>query len=234
MCARKPSFAATRIGRLRHVPAERRPRHCHEGAFAAVVLTGSYIEAGDEGRRTVHPGDVLIHRPFESHLNDVSTRGAEVLILAMPADTSLPVFGRCRDPDRVVGLAQADPTAALRELLIQFESRTQEHEDWPDLLARALRTAPSMSLSDWADTMRLRPETVSRGFRRAYGSSPTAYRATVRARAALSQIVATRTSLCDVANSLGFSDQAHMTRAVTRLTGRSPRHFRARREPGQS
>lgn len=40
-----------------------------------MVLSGGYEEAGEGGRRRVAAGDVIVHHPFEAHLNRVSSRG---------------------------------------------------------------------------------------------------------------------------------------------------------------
>ena len=94
------SFAEAPIGRLRHHANELRERHCHDDPFVAVVLSGGYQEAGDEGRWNVRPGDVLIHHAFESHLDRFDHRGAEVLVLPVPQalSQSRTMRGRVADP----------------------------------------------------------------------------------------------------------------------------------------
>ena len=67
---------------MRHAPRESLPRHLHDHAFAAVVLSGGYVEAGDTGRHWMEAGDVLLHQSWESHLDRFDGRGAEVLVLA--------------------------------------------------------------------------------------------------------------------------------------------------------
>ena len=71
-------------------------------------------------------------------------------------------------------------------------------------------------------------QTVSRGFTRIYGISPATFRAEIRARKAFRQIVQTAESMVEIASVIGFSDQAHMTRAVRALTGATPTHWRLR------
>jgi len=60
--------------------------------------------------------------------------------------------------------------------------------DWPDLLATALRARSDLRLAEWASRMGLAPETVSRGFRLAYGTTPARYRAELRARRAFAAL----------------------------------------------
>jgi len=60
-------------------------RHVHEKAYAALVLSGGYEEAGDHGRFRVKAGDVIFHEPFEAHLDRFSETGAAVLNLRLPS-----------------------------------------------------------------------------------------------------------------------------------------------------
>ncbi|MEO7688306.1 MAG: AraC family transcriptional regulator [Sphingomonas sp.] len=213
---------------MRHAASAALDRHCHHDPFITLVLSGGYVEAGDEGRRRVGPGDVLLHRAFESHLDRFDNSGAEVLVL--PLTTALanvaPLAGTIADPDFIVRLAEKQPASAARRLLDVIQPRAAIFDDWPDRLATDLGRLAPFSLGDWADQAGLRAETVSRGFRRAYGTSPKAFRATARARAAFAAIGSPGCNLSFVAADLGFADQAHMTHAVTSLTGSAPASWR--------
>lgn len=221
-------FADAPLGLLNHRPHELRTRHCHDDAFVAVVLEGGYQEAGDEGRFNVRAGDALIHHGFESHLDRVEARGARVLVLDLPPQLadSLHIRGHVADPDRLVRVAASDRAAASQLFAEQYIPAPSAPLDWPDLLASDLRALDPFALSDWAETMGVRAETLSRGFRAAYGCTPKAYRADVRARAAFAAIRATRDPLTSIAHRLHFTDQAHMTHAVARLTGATPGWWR--------
>ncbi|WP_431869196.1 helix-turn-helix domain-containing protein [Allosphingosinicella sp.] len=83
----------------------------------------------------------------------------------------------------------------------------------------------------WAHSSGLRPETLSRGFRLAYGCTPASFRSAARARAAWREVRNTDRPLVDIAADRGFSDQAHMTRAIRHLTGRPAGAWRERRGP---
>ena len=223
-------FSPAPVGRLHHPRGERLIRHCHAHPFAAVVLRGRYEEAGDQGRHVVEAGAVLIHSAFESHLNCFGAQGAEVLLLPLVHSHlgSREIYGRHTDPDLLARIAERDPFEATALLMEGFRATKRSHEDWPDLLAAALRDEPNVSLGEWARSMSLRAETVSRGFKATYGVSPASYRATARARAALASIQRAEQSLVEVAAHEGFADQAHMTRAVAQLTGHAPSYWRRR------
>jgi AraC-like DNA-binding protein len=213
---------------MRHGHAESLDRHCHDDPFITLVLSGGYVEAGDEGRHRVRAGSVLLHRGFESHLDRFETGGAEVLILPFDARIgSVPnLAGSVEDPDSIVLMSETDPVAASQLLLEMFVPDLQPLLDWPDLLALELKSATVTSISEWSCRHGLRPETVSRGFAKCYGISPKAFRATARARAAIGRVMAGTTRMADLAGELGFSDQAHMTRAITSLTRRSASAWR--------
>ncbi len=203
-------------------------RHRHSIPFAAVVLTGGYEESGDAGRFRAAPGDVLIHNAFEAHRDSISRAGARTLNLACPIKLDAKPHWRVSDLDALANLARQDIGEAsilLGEIASPNESPLV---DWPDLLASELRSLARFSLANWAATHGLSPESISRGFRSAFGVTPQRYRADARARIAISEILKNDRPLAGVAADLGFSDQAHMTRAIRTMSGVTPRHWKAR------
>lgn len=200
------------------------PRHRHDGAYVALVLAGGYAEAGETGRRRLRPGDVVVHPVFDAHLNSVASSGATVLNLRVDG---LPAgFGRVPDPDAVARLAERDPLAARTLLRTVLSPVPPDVADWPDLLAAALVGDPRTGLRDWAAGHGLAPETVSRGFRRAFGVTPKRFRYEAQTRRALEGLTRGAAPLAEVALAAGFADQAHMGRAVASLTGAAPGHWR--------
>ncbi|MDQ0464220.1 AraC-like DNA-binding protein [Caulobacter ginsengisoli] len=221
-----PTLAAPVPLRQRLAPHETAPRHRHAQPYAALVLAGGYAEAGDGGRRWTAPGDVILHGGFEAHANRIGPRGAQVLNLPLPDAWEPPAaFMRIADPDAIVRLAERDPETAVACLIEGLIPCPTGPADWPDRLA----DLPSGSLSDWARREGLAAATVSRGFRQVFGVSPSRYRAEARARAAWRGALTRDLPLADLAQALGFADQAHMTRAVTALTGRPPGVWRSNR-----
>jgi len=224
MASRSIPFDGQRYGRETCAPGEL-ARHRHVFGYICVVLSGRFTEAGDWGRFRVSPGDVLVHRPFEAHLDRFGGAFAEVLNL--PLVEGLPETGAVRvgDPDGLARLAERDPWQAA-ETVAAGCLEAEGERDWPDLLAAALRSGSSFALGEWARRHGLAPATVSRGFRLAYGTTPARFRAEARARSAWHAVRATRRPLAAIACDSGFSDQPHMTRAITRMTGRSPQRWR--------
>ena len=221
----KIPFADTLMVRERLAPGSVKRRHRHAQGYVAVVLSGSYVEAGDEGRRRVGPGDALVHRRFDGHLDLIGLHGAEVLNLPLPADRRLPLGLRVADPDSVARVAEADPAAASA-LLDAADELPPLADVWPDLLASDLRSQSDIRIADWATSVGLAPATVSRGFRRVFGLTPARYRAEMRARRAFAALTAGDEPLAALALSNGFADQAHFSRAISELTGFTPSVWR--------
>ncbi len=216
----RPGLEISREGPARHVE-----RHRHIEPYAALVLRGGYVEAGDSGRFHASPGDVLLHDGFEAHQDRFGRSGAEILNLPLPASPPFP-FGRIADPDAVVKLAEHDARAAADALLNQLEMRDAGRGDWPDLLAKDLRSGRVPSLAGWASGHGILATSLSRGFTLAYGISPQRYRAEQRGARAARALRSSRASLSEIAFASGFADQPHMTRMLRSLYGAPPGRLR--------
>jgi AraC-like DNA-binding protein len=220
-------FAPTFSGRQRRSGDTLLPRHRHEASYLALVLSGGYEEAGDRGRHHVYAGDVVVHGAFEAHLNRYGPTGAEVLNLVLPewVEPQVPLM-RSADPDFAVRIAERDPQEAIDFLLSTAKSNPLPPLDWPDELALAIAQHSHLRIGAWARRYDLADATVSRGFRQVYGVSAATYRLQIRARMAWRRAMASQESLSRVSMDTGFSDQAHMTRAVAPITGRPPGSWR--------
>ncbi|ATY34582.1 AraC family transcriptional regulator [Sphingomonas psychrotolerans] len=210
----------------RHAAGERLPRHRHVEGYVALVLAGGYEEAGDDGRLVARPGTVVIHDRWAAHQDRFASGGARVLNL--PALPGLAGAGSVADPDAVARVAERDPLAAAALVRESFRPDAARANDWPDLLAAALRDAPAVPIAAWAERMGLDPASVSRGFARAYGVSPKRFRLEARTRRALLALDRWRGSLAAFAAEHGFADQAHFTRSVLAVTGHPPARLKAK------
>lgn len=203
-------------------------RHLHPEGHLAIVLAGDYEEAGDRGCFRVQAGDVIVHSPFEAHVDRFGQRGAEVLDLGIPFATlfssATPAFvtGTLPDVDEVARLAERDPDEAAAMALAMLRASERRLKDWPHQLAEDLQSDPQLRLEEWADRHGLSPFAVTRGFQKVFGTTPSAYRVQQRARMALQLALNSHALLAEIAICCGFSDQSHMTRAVHALTGHPP------------
>jgi AraC-like DNA-binding protein len=211
----------------RHSASERMPRHRHVEGYAALVLAGGYVEAGDRGRIRVESGQVVIHGAYEAHQDYFARAGA--LVLNLPLIGNLDGFtGVVTDADAIAREAERDILSAAALLKKTICPMNALLTDWPDQLAIALASQRDFSIEDWADEMGLAPPSISRGFRQAYGVSPKRYRLEQRTLRALRKLQAWPGTLAGLAADVGFSDQAHLTRAVLAMTGVAPHRLRLR------
>lgn len=205
-------------------PASVIARHWHATAYATLVLDGGYEEAGDAGRHRVDCGDVLLHGDFSAHRDVTGNKLTILLDLPLPFGRRWPARAKVHDPDHVVRLAQTDVRAASEALVAGLLHVEGGERELVDALAAALDTDAVIGV--WAADIGSRRETLSRHFSRSYGIDPAGYRRESRARRAWRMIVTTSDSLAHIAAETGHSDQAHMTRAVRKLTGVTPGDWR--------
>ena len=204
-----------------NAPGRTFERHHHLGAYAALLVSGSCHEAGDRGRFTAVPGDVLVHRAFDGHGDHVGRSGAA--FINIPLDRPLPyAFGRVTDLDALVRAFEHSFAEGCEQFYGLFEPAGSHNGDWPDLLAQELASESVSSLADWSDHHGLHATSVSRGFRLAYRVSPKRFRLEQLAARAARRIRETGEGLGHIAAACGFADQAHMTRTIGRLFNVSP------------
>jgi AraC-like DNA-binding protein len=202
-------------------------RHRHAQPYAAIVLSGSYREAGSSGRFRVKAGEVMFHAAFEAHLNCVEPAGAIILNIPLQARAAgCPHFG-VANVDAIASLAEKEPRHAEHELLESLIELPVPVWDWPDLLAADLRRNSVRSLAVWSSEHGITPHSLSRGFRSAFGVTPKRFGLESKAHSAMMRIAASSDALSRIAADTGFSDQAHMTRSVSAVAGRPPSFWRA-------
>jgi AraC-like DNA-binding protein len=219
-------YRAVRCGVERLEPGYCLPRHRHAAGYANVVLAGSFIESSFAGRFSVGPGDVLLHGRFDCHANfPLGRAGLEILRLPW-FDDCIEGHFRVRDPETLVRIAERDPLEATRELVLAIQPVAERERHWTERLAGALAADTSLRLRTWAEQEDIAPETVSRGFARAFGASPRLFRMEARARRALHVLTRTSMPLTVLAHELGFADLAHMSHSVQALTGFAPSRWR--------
>jgi AraC-like DNA-binding protein len=201
--------------------------HIHKRAYAALVLSGCYEEAGDSGRYRVQAGNVVLHEVFEAHLDRIPRTGAVVLNVPLPAQHGFRSgVATVDDPDAIVRLVEKGDSEAAALLLWSGEITDPEFQDWPDELAASLAQNASLNFSRWSKAKGIPRWDLSRGFAKVFGISPCAFRARARTRQAWRAIRTANTPLSAIAAHFGFADQAHMTRSVKSLTGKCPSAWR--------
>lgn len=202
------------------------PRHRHAAGYASVVLSGSFKEASFAGHFVAGPGEVLLRGAFDCHANwAVNRRALQVLRLPW-FNNSLEGRFRIPDPDSLAILAERDPIEAVKQLQKDLIQLPAQELHWTERLAQALRAERVPRLDCWAESEHLTPETISRGFHRAFGVTPRVFRIESRARRAWNLLLRSSAPLISIAHELGFADQAHLSRTIAALTGAPPTYWR--------
>jgi len=181
-----------------HRAGDRMARHRHTEGYAALVLAGGYVEAGDSGRIRVRPGQVVVHNAHEAHQNEFSSVSSQVLNITLVDELDV-VTGVVKDPDVIARLAERDMFGAAAMLRDAIRPLDAQFADWPDQLAAALASTAEVSIQDWANGMGLKPQSISRGFRRVYGVSPKRYRLEQRTLRAIRRLQTWRGTLTSLA-----------------------------------
>ncbi len=203
------------------------PWHRHREPYIAVIADGCLEEVGEHGRTTLTAGEFIIHEAFEAHADDAGDAGVEIINLPLPSNFDAASASGAADIEDLLRKITQDGADAAAQWLLGSATRTQRRKtDWPDALAADLSADFALSIVQWAEQRGMAPETVSRGFRRAYGITPKSFRAIVRARKAAAALQRTRAPLVQVALEFGYSDQSHFCRAITEVTGVSPARWR--------
>ena len=206
--------------------------HRHSAGYVSFILEGAYDEISTDGFWRCRAGDLIIHPPFHLHTNRSFTRRSRVLNFRIDTPVpELPFLYSYRvyhcDPHK-----SFDPARIDLSFLQHFVDGAEPvlrlgGESWIDEIADCLEQNPAARIGAIAESLGVTPEHASRTFRKRFAMSPAAFRGERRFRSALDQILRSRRALADIAQSAGFSDQAHMTRTIRAKTGIPPAQFRA-------
>jgi AraC-like DNA-binding protein len=223
---RNPDYGPERLPYVKELP-----RHQHVSAYATLILEGQFIQRSYAGRLHLQPGDVLINPSLDCHANQMLTNGVTLVRLPWSQEHSWGGVHRSVSIDIVSRLAATDPVEAsglLAEQVTNTPYAATETSDWPDMLVMDLQANPRLEIAEWAESVGLSRGYAWRCFQRSYGVGPAQFRSELNARAALLKIACTKEPLSKAAADFGFSDQAHMTRAIKALTGIPPGRWRSK------
>ncbi|GMG82680.1 AraC family transcriptional regulator [Paralimibaculum aggregatum] len=199
-------------------------------ALSAFIAPGErHTQAGHGPNRSL-----VLEAPAAAFPPAVLERlGRQRFFAPAPALRSLVEFADLRS--RAAGLGTGD-LAALARLLTGTLGAEPERPAPRDRLAAAIRRDPA---ADWPVARLAREAGMSRSalYRAlaAGGESPGRFVTRIRLEAALADLADPRLPLAGIALRCGFSDQAALTRAMRRETGRTPGAWRRQiGTPGQA
>ena len=163
-----------------------------------------------DDRRVMKTGTPIINRIEPAPENDASPN--LVVTNKMPLrDASGRIIG-------VVGFSrsveQVRCTPASVKSLAKAIEHLHQHYDAP------------LSTEDLAKQAKLSVSQFERVFRKTFGTSPRQYIVRVRIENACRQLADSDKNIADIAQSTGFYDHAHFTRAFRAQMGQSPTHYR--------
>ncbi|MBN8809390.1 MAG: hypothetical protein J0I47_14305 [Sphingomonas sp.] len=130
-----------------HYANDRLARHGHREGYAAVVLAGTYMEAGCGPRTTVRAGHVILHDRYDHHQDRFGAGGAVVLNLPLPCGIEHRV-GSVEDVDAIAKTAETDIAAAMTFLTDVLRPAVLAEDDWVDELAEGLIANPGRSMAE--------------------------------------------------------------------------------------
>lgn len=192
------ALAAPLAGTLAYYPPGfAQPMHEHEESHFSIVMAGTFEETLPAASHTVFAGRTLV-RP-EGFRHGVSFGRHGALILVVEQNDNPPVPAPVTEP----------APAWLREVR--------------EVLLADPRDA---SLTRLALDSGVHPVHLSRAFERHFGERPSVTRLRTMVAHALCLALAGEETLAASAHAAGFADQAHLTRAVTRLCGLPPGRIR--------
>ena len=232
------------------------PRHGHEGIHFTLLSMGGFEELRGQ-RRRIGAGDIRVSPLDDEHELRFGPLGASCLIVSVdrrwfraatgvegPRERRNAAHPLTHRWSATLGaaLAERGPETGLiveglaLELAAWAGRPSREPFDalpaWLLRLRDELHDAPLevRSLGDIGRRSGRHPVYVARAFRRHFGRSIGEYARDLRVAHAARLLARTGDPLVEIADSCGFSDQAHFTRWVRRTLGVTPGQLRASRQ----
>jgi AraC family transcriptional regulator len=230
--------------------------HGHSRLSICHVIEGGYIEGGHQRDYECVPGVMTVKLSGQEHWNRIGHAGC--LSLAIEIDSSRvdeysPLFPQL-SRQYVTTMPAADFIARRIYRELQFGELTcplaLEESARDLLLVLAARRATPCSgrpawlhrvrellhsnevcydgLKDLAERVGVHHVHLARSFRLRFGMTVGSYLRAVRVQQAQTLLETSDRSIAEIANTVGFADQAHLTRVFRRAIGVTPAAFRRR------
>jgi AraC family transcriptional regulator len=222
---------------MSYAPSIAHARHAHDEVQVSILVRGGMREEANGVGNRGTAGDVCL-KPAGFRHEDVFENTRIVCIDGHPS--AFPFVPQRYAWHRLDGVVAAGVRVAER-----FLAGEEVEDDLTELLAAlahrpyrdrvVAKRAADLLEASWRRPVRLtevgaelnlHPVYVARVFREQWGVAPREYVLRLRARAAADRIASTSRPLVDIALETGFSDQSHMTRAVSRFLGVTPASLR--------
>jgi AraC-like DNA-binding protein len=240
------------VAETHYQPGEYQAPHEHEDSRLILTVRGDFKESRGTRGHSCGPESILYRPAGERHSNQYGAGGAVCIGIRlgpewagilpdheMPggSDGSIEMAGLARrlyrelhnsGPYSIIGVQGGvlDILARLRGRQSARCARRAPHwiESAQEMLRCRLKSPPD--LAEAARVAGVHPAHFSRVFRQFTGLTVGGYLRRERVQFACSLLQRSRCSLAEIAQEVGFYDQAHFSRAFRRQVGVSPREFR--------
>jgi len=251
-CAQIPGLS---IGEIHYPPAFQRPRHTHERACFHFLFKGGYVEYQGRqswecktltlafqprGHEHSYCGSIEPSTSLTLELEHAWLANLEEYSVKLDRPSSFQggsVSWLTAKLYRELHLMEAASTLVIEalalELAIETERRAERSsgQSGPRWLKQARdlihdQFAESLTLHGIAQSVGIHPVHLARVFRRHYGSTVGEYVRHLRIEYAGQQMVHSNSTLVEIAQAAGFSDQSQFSKTFKRATGLTPAQFR--------
>lgn len=243
------------LSELKHAHPRALPQHSHELGFFSLLLRGDYKEW--YGRQTVtHQPLTLMWHPEElQHQDAVGQRGCHFFNAEVPnawldrlrehtalvsapfvlprADTSWLMLRLYREFNESEMGCELAMEGLLLELLAMLARQKPSLERQKPLWLRRVETrlhdefTGKVTMTELAAEAGVHPAHLAVTFRRFHHTTVGEFIQQLRVETACRRLRQPKASLSDIALELGFADQSHFSRIFRRLTGMTPKAWRA-------
>lgn len=235
-------------------PSSRMPRHTHDLAHISIVLQGAYIERYGHKNRAGEPSILVLHPPDEDHLVTFHNTGARIFsihikpqwlervrdyskVLDSPADfrggvpawLAVRLYREFREMDEVSPLMIESLALEIIAVTSRCLSLTEHRAPrWLEQVREMLhaRLSEEVTFDNIAEAAGAHPVYIARQFRKHYYCTMGEYVRRLRVEAVSREITRSDTPFSEIASTLGFYDQSHLTNTFKRLTGMTPGQYR--------
>jgi AraC family transcriptional regulator len=237
-------------------PESRLPEHGHAAPFFTYVLRGSYVERAGQHARQCNRGAVIFH-DYESHKNEVGPAGTVSFSVELDPELwreftdgagmvravaghvlggdiewpALQVWRAFHQPDTTSTLGVEEAIVLLCEATRGACARGVFEPHQRLDRCSAYLDAHLMEIHRLADVAKIagvHPMHLVKLFRRRFGCSLGEYLRRRRVAWACGRLARGEETITSIALDAGFADHAHFTRTFVRVTGSTPRWYRAR------